>query len=526
MLKGNAWEKGHILTEVCEWIEWVFLPIQSYMPNAFADKEKENLMTTTRIGHKQRWIPWGALLVASSLLVGCQIWGGSQETVGKTSNQDAAQTIPHYTGEKSKVIPFVYTGRKELSLTFNGMGDVVTMKRLLDELDKYQIKATFFLPGMRVAEEPDIALEILNRGHEIENNTLSQLDVTKLGYEQIYKEIQLGNEVIQKQTGVTPRYVRTKSGDVTDEVRLAAAALGMKGVVSYNINPKDRDMKDAKTIGEYVARFMTRGGIISMNTDINPEVVNSIAYIAQAAKDIGYKLVPLGQLVANGGERKPLEQIPGYDAAKINPDTKNAAYRFINRLETNEPKIALTFDDWGTDKTVTKVLDILEQHDVVATFFLRAKGVEANPNLARAMVEGGHDVANHSYSHQVITKLTPEELQQDLVKAHRVITEAIQQQPVMLFRPPTGVINEEAAKVIAAAGYRDIAMYDVTTLDWDSRNSAEDIVNGVMEQTRNGSIILLHILDDIHTVEALPTVIERLKAKGYTFVKMADLIPD
>ncbi|MED4750050.1 polysaccharide deacetylase family protein [Brevibacillus choshinensis] len=478
-------------------------------------------MTLTHIAPKPRFVPWLALLLANSLLVGCNFWG-----VENSRNQNTIQSIPRYSGEKSKVIPFVYTAKKELTLTFNGMGDEATMTRLLDELDKHQIKATFFLPGMRVAEEPNIAKEILSRGHEIENNTLNQLDMTKLGYDQIYKEIQLSNEVIQKQTGVTPRYVRTKSGDFSDDVRLAAAALGMNGVVGYSINPKDRDMKDAKAIGEYVERFMSRGGIISLNTDINPEVIPAISHIANAAKEIGYQLVPFEQLLANGGERKPLEQIPGYDAAKINPHVKDATYRLIYQVETSKPQIALTFDDWGSDKTVTKILDILEQHDVKATFFLRAKGVEDNPNLARAMVEGGHDVANHSYSHPVVTTLSPAQLQQDLVKAHRVITEAIQQQPVMLFRPPTGVVNDETGKVIAAVGYKDIAMYDVTTLDWDSKHSANDIVNGIMKQTKNGSIILLHMLDDIHTTEALPTAIESLKRKGFTFVKMADLIKE
>ena len=92
---------------------------------------------------------------------------------------------------------------------------------------------------------------------------------------------------------------------------------------------------------------------------------------------------------------------------------------------------------------------------------------------------------------------------QDVVKAHQVITEAIQR-PVMLFRPPTGVVDDERAKALAVAGYPAIAMYDVTTLDWDISNSADDIVNGVMTKTQKGSVILLHMLDDIHTIEALP----------------------
>ncbi|MNI62845.1 Peptidoglycan-N-acetylglucosamine deacetylase [compost metagenome] len=142
------------------------------------------------------------------------------------------------------------------------------------------------------------------------------------------------------------------------------------------------------------------------------------------------------------------------------------------------------------------------------------------------MVEEGHEVANHSYTHPVVTSLTPEELQEDLVKAHQVITEAIQEQPVMLFRPPTGVVDDTRAKAIAAVGYPEIAMYDVTTLDWDISNSADDIVNKIMEKTENGSVILLHMLDDIHTIEALPRVLEGLKKKGFTFVKMSELIEE
>ncbi|MBO7748008.1 polysaccharide deacetylase family protein [Paenibacillus sp. MWE-103] len=473
----------------------------------------------------KRFAAGAALLLAAGLLAGCGLFGGGGDADGGSEPAKPAAEIVRYDGPMSRAVDFVYTARKELSLTFNGMADPATMDRLLDELDKYGIRATFFLPGMRVAEEPDIAKAIAARGHEIENNTLNRLDMSKLPYEQVYSEIKLSNDVIRKRTGAVPRYVRTKSGDYTDDVRLAAAQLGMEAVVSYNINPKDREMQSAAEIGKYVERFMTRGGIINLDTDVNPEVIGAIAYIADAADDIGYKLVPLRDLMKNGGERKPLERIPGWDAAKINPDYKRAQYKLVYRKDgLKDKRIALTFDDWGSDKTITKILDILAAEDVKATFFLRAKGTESNPNLARAMIEGGHDVANHSYSHPVVTTLSPEALQADIVKAHRVITEAIQQQPTMLFRPPTGVIDDATGKVVAATGYPVIAMYEVTTLDWDAKNRAADIVQGILKQTTGGSVILLHMLDDIHTIEALPTAIEQLKKKGFTFVKMADLI--
>lgn len=404
------------------------------------------------------------------------------------------------------------------------MADEQTMDLLLDELDLHGIKATFFLPGIRVAEEPNLAKRVLSRGHEIESNTLNQLDMSELSYEQIYKEIQLSNEIIEQETGVVPRYLRTKSGDYNDDIRLVTAQLGMDAVVSYNINPKDWDMKDAKSIGEYVERYISRGGIISLNTNINPEVIASIAYISKAAEDIGYKFVPLKQLIESNPKRKPYTEIAGFDAVKVNLDYENEQPVLFYNSHSNEKKISLTFDDWGSDKTVTKVLDILAAYDLKATFFLIGSGVERNPNLASAILDAGHEVASHTYSHKIVTTMTPIELQEDLVKGHEVLTEALQQQPSMLIRPATGEIDEESAKVMAAAGYPLIALFDVTAWDWDVNNKAEDIVRKITTQTEPGSIVLLHILDDTHTIEALPTVIEKLQSKGYQFVKMSELV--
>ncbi|CAM3553553.1 polysaccharide deacetylase family protein [Marinicrinis lubricantis] len=428
------------------------------------------------------------------------------------------------TGHMAQAIHDVYTVNKELALTFNGMADQDRMMRLLDELDKYHMKASFFLPGMRVAEEPDVAQMILNRGHEIENNTLDQSDMSLMSYEQIYQDIQLANDVIERETGVRPKYVRTRSGDYQEEIQLAADALEMEAVVSYTINPKDRDMQSAVEIAAYVEKYMQRGAIITLNTDVNPEIVGSIAYIADAASRRGYSFVSLEELIDSGAVRKPLEQIPGYDAARINPNYANAEYELFDNLVSGRNEIALTFDDWGSDATINTILDILDRYGVKATFFPVAQGLQNNPNMARAIVEAGHEVANHTFSHPVVTTLTPEQLQEEVVKAHQILTEAIQQQPLMMFRPPTGEIDQETAEIVAATGYQTIAMFDVTALDWDASHSAEEIKSTILDQTVDGSVILLHLHDGIHTIEALPGLIEGLQGRGYSFVKLTELM--
>jgi peptidoglycan/xylan/chitin deacetylase (PgdA/CDA1 family) len=462
-------------------------------------------------------------VLTAGLLSGCALLGGGGSS-DTTTPQATEVSGPPEGLEPSEAIAYVHTTSREFSLTFNGMGTETLMDELLDKLDEHQIVATFFVPGIRVAEEPELANKIAARGHELENNTLKRLDLSKLSYDQVYKEIHLSSDIIKRETGVTTKYVRTRSGDYSDELRLAAAQSGAKAVVSYTLNLNNWKAETEEEKYRYVRDHITRGGIIALDTELNPDAALAIPIIARAAADIGYSFVPLSKLMEKDQKQLPLEQIPGYDAAKLNPDYAGAPFKLIYSAETSEKVVALTFDDWGTDYTVTKLLDILDQYDVKVTFYLRANGVERNPNLARALSELGHEIANHTYSHPVITGLTPAELQEEIVKGHRIMTEAIQHQPLMQFRPPTGAIDDEAAQIVGATGYHDIAMYDVTVFDWDSANDAKHIVDGIMEKTKPGSIILLHMLDDLHTIEALPDVITKLRAQGYEFMPVSKLL--
>ncbi|WP_258168397.1 polysaccharide deacetylase family protein [Paenibacillus sp. AR247] len=178
---------------------------------------------------------WLVLAVlAINMLSGCS-WMGGDDTDGGTKAAEADKPVQCYTGEMSQAVSLAYTTSRNLALTFNGMADAQTMDKLLDQLDALGIKATFFLPGMRVAEEPDIARQILSRGHEIENNTLNAVDMSRMDYGQIYKEIHLADDVIRKQTGVTPKFVRTQTGAISEDIRLAAAQSGQQAVISYSL---------------------------------------------------------------------------------------------------------------------------------------------------------------------------------------------------------------------------------------------------------------------------------------------------
>jgi len=394
----------------------------------------------------------------------------------------------------------------------------------LDQLDKYSLKATFFIPGIRAAEDPDLVKEIVKRGHTIEDNTFQALDMTRLSFDEIYRDLKLSQEYIEKATGKVPKYIRPEFGKVSDTLFKAAAQCGYQSVVTYSINPQDKSMKSAQDIADEVEKSISRGRIILLNTDSNPAVIDAIPLIVKTMNDAGQKLVPLDELLQGQYERLPADKIPGYYDAKVNPDYQNASYKQIDSVTTETKKVALTFDDWANDVYLTKILDVLKKYNVKSTFFIRGNGVERTPNLARLISEEGHEVANHSYGHLVSTDITPLELQEDVVKCHQILSQYLGQAPKMYFRPPTGEIDDIHAKAIAASGYKTIAMYNVSSQDWRPEADVNEIIDVTLKETKPGSIVLLHLQDRTKTAQALDVIIPELRSRGYELGTVSDLL--
>ncbi|MFL1997746.1 polysaccharide deacetylase family protein [Lysinibacillus irui] len=454
-------------------------------------------------------------------LAGCQT--ATQETIHPI---DSSIEVKKSDGSKSDVISHANIVVPKVSLTFNGLADNDTMKLLLTKLDESNMKATFFLDGMRVAQEPELVKDILKRGHEVQNGTLTFPDVSTLNYEQTYEEIMLTNQIFEEHLGYTPKFVRSRSGDVTDNMRLAAKTLDMKAVIGLSINPLDRKMQSAQELINYISKYIDRGSIIHLNTYINPAIIDAIPLLAQLAKEREYTITTLSDLLDERYLTKSVEEIAGYDAVSPNLNYEQVQPKLYYRKETTKKEIAITFDDWAHEKRVKEVLDVLRKYNIKSTFFLIGSGVEKNPQLAKMIVEEGHEVASHSYYHLDVTKMTPEDLQADLVKAHQALTYALQEPPLLYFRPAQGIMDERTAKIITAAGIKTIAMYDIASFDWNLDYSAQDIYDRVISRVAPGKVIVMHILDGTNTVEALPLIIEKLLEDGYSFSKMSTWIEE
>lgn len=179
--------------------------------------------------------------------------------------------------------------------------------------------------------------------------------------------------------------------------------------------------------------------------------------------------------------------------------------------------VALTFDD-GPDPTLTpRLLKILKQNKVHATFFEVGNSVSRYPKISRAVLAGGNELGNHSWNHPDFNAIGTSKTVSQVTRTNAAIYKATGQLPEYV-RPPYGNITAAEGRAIE----QPIIRWSVDSRDWAYLNTQKDI-HSVVSATRSGSIVLMH---DIHapSVAAVPTIIHQLKAKGYKFVTVSQLL--
>ncbi|WP_329045346.1 polysaccharide deacetylase family protein [Amycolatopsis sp. NBC_01488] len=195
----------------------------------------------------------------------------------------------------------------------------------------------------------------------------------------------------------------------------------------------------------------------------------------------------------------------------------------VNRVDTTEKVVALTFDD-GPDPAGTQaILDTLKSRQVPATFFLIGREIAAHPDLAHDIAAAGHEIGNHSFSHDRMIGVTPAWVA-DEVEATDALIRTTGYSGEILFRPPNG------KKLFALPHY--LASHDRTTITWDvepdsdGTPDAATVIAATVSQVRPGSIVLLHAMyaSREQTRQAIGPVVDQLKQRGYRFVTVSQLL--
>lgn len=182
--------------------------------------------------------------------------------------------------------------------------------------------------------------------------------------------------------------------------------------------------------------------------------------------------------------------------------------------------VLLTFDAaWGNEDT-QELIDILDQYNVKATFFVVGDWVEKYPESVKALSDAGHEVMSHSNHHDHFNTLSAQEIIDDLNACNDKI-EAVTGVRPTLFRPPYGEYDDHVISTVRGMGIQPI-QWDVDSLDWKDYDAAT-ITQRVTEKVGPGSIVLFHNAA-LHTPEALPGILEYLLGQGYSIVPVSQLV--
>jgi peptidoglycan/xylan/chitin deacetylase (PgdA/CDA1 family) len=184
----------------------------------------------------------------------------------------------------------------------------------------------------------------------------------------------------------------------------------------------------------------------------------------------------------------------------------------VSDKESARKTVVLTIDD-GPSKLLNTILDILQSKNVQVVFFWQARLLYKDRPWRRVLSEG-HKIGSHAYNHKNLTSLTVEQ-QFRLIKNGIAKMEEVTGEKIQYFRPPYGQYNEDTMSILKELNLIPV-MWEISSYDWENKMNREKIVTNVVDNIKDGSIILLHELEQ--TVAVLPEIIDKVREKGFDFV--------
>ncbi len=477
-------------------------------------------------------------------------------------------------------IKMIYTTEPALAFTFSGLSQEAVVEDVLRRLKKIDSKATFFVTELELRQNPRMVRKIIDQGHEL-GLSVRPRDTNTV--EQTRRLLRVGFEYLRANFGVTTRLIKQPLAAITPNtiqaVQEEGALLIGQSVTAVQIKHKDYNSA-AQVLAELFPKSMrslARGQIVHFRLDyyrnaqlagdlieaIKREKIDNIAFstyydnpTVNPANDSRYLIKPVGTILNNKFflYRYPVDmknvpdrirrEGPAYADAKlriidlmsryyIGSPSVNEEDRILNftRMEirrldksgviqTDDRVVFLTFDDWGSDESINKLLYVLRKHDVYGTFFIITRYVLLNPNLLRTIAAEGNEIANHSDMHrpmvyvdpqtgkQVVFQSTKEEYLQELKTAYKKLLDVTGNVVVdgkhaltRYFRPPQLAINKHGMEAVFEAGFEYVVSGYYSTKDYAAEDTAvlvKRLMEGIYDKQgrlQKGSILVMHMSD-------------------------------
>ncbi len=192
--------------------------------------------------------------------------------------------------------------------------------------------------------------------------------------------------------------------------------------------------------------------------------------------------------------------------------------------DTSQPAMALTFDCGGGVASLQYILNTLKNNSVTGTFFLEGNFVHLKPEIVPMILQGGHELGNHSFTHPKFTTLTQTQVAQELSRTEAAVSAAAGEPlPMRYFRFPYGDRNTEVKRWVAEQGYQSV-FWDIDPQGWRRTMTATTVISFVLANAHPGGIVLMHCYAPADEA-ALPAVIAGLQAMGYRLDSLSNILP-
>jgi polysaccharide deacetylase family sporulation protein PdaB len=222
----------------------------------------------------------------------------------------------------------------------------------------------------------------------------------------------------------------------------------------------------------------------------------------------------------------PITPVTKTETTKENEKEKAKSKVVYTAIPTTNKVVALTFDDGPDDKYTERVLKILKEHEIKATFFVIGKNIEVYPEFMKQILTEGHAIGNHTWSHARLTDLSASQIKAEMEDTNKILKELFGVR-TDLMRPPFGAMDERTLGILTDLNFHTVK-WSVDTRDWAGTES-DIMIDNVSLNVTPGGIVLQHNAGGKNgnlenTLAALPVIIKDLKEKGYEFVTVQELL--
>lgn len=481
----------------------------------------------------------------------------------------------------------LYTVEPVVPFTFTGLAKENSVRRVLQTLKDNKARGTFFVTEQEIKQHGSLVGEIKAAGNEL---GIAIRPKASEGYEQIKKSIISTQNLLSNNYGVDTRLIKQFSGAIKDETKQAIGDLGCR-LIGQTVNVVQTRHQNATTSAEVMKDIigakvysLGRGWIVQIRMDyyhkeslaadmvsaLKKEKIDNIAYRSyydtpetNARNDSSYRIDTISSVLTNKKDMwtypVPSERIlPSMEPASVLKDASEKefqqelakryiGFKWVNEddrmlgfstteankadktgvIHTNDPVVFFTFDDWGTDASVNKLLYVFRKHGVKGNFFVLTHNVQNNPNLLRAIAMEGHDICSHSNSHKPMAirkdgsskqypTQSPEEMLLDGKECYAKLLSITgdidyKGKPVLTkyYRAPTLAISKQGVKALFTNGYEYIVAGVASTEDYsapDLKTMLNRLTDAIYKngKVRKGSALVMHMSDtSLYTAIAL-----------------------